>query len=46
MVKWIAAEKVRAELRHAVECPNVMGRIKDRISQSKRARAGSLTIVA
>ena len=31
MAKWIAAEKARAELRHAVVCPNVMGRIKDRI---------------
>ena len=45
MAKWIAAEKVRAELRYAVVCPNVTGRIKDRIAQSKRARAGSLAIV-
>ena len=47
MAKWIAAEKVRARLRHAVVCPNVTGRTKKRIiiAQSKRARAGSLTIV-
>ena len=47
MAKWIAAEKVRAGLRHAVVvvCPNVTGRTKDRIAQSKRARAGSLAIV-
>ena len=43
--KWIAAEKVRAGLRHAVVCPNVTGRTKERIAQSKRARAGSLAIV-
>ena len=46
MAKWIAAEKVRAGLRHAVViCPNVTGGTKERISQSKRARAGSLAIV-
>ena len=45
MVKWIAAEKVRAGLRHAVVCPYVTGRAKERIAQSKRARAGSLAIV-
>ena len=39
MAKWIAAENARAELRYAVVCPNVMGRTKKRISQSKRARA-------
>ena len=44
MVKWIAAGKVRAGLRHAVVCPNVTGRAKERIAQSKRARAGSLDI--
>ena len=38
------AEKVRVGLRHAVVRPNVTGRTKDRISQSKRARAGSLVI--
>ena len=45
MAKWIAAENNRAGLRHAVVCPNVTGRIKKRISQSKRARAGSLALV-
>ena len=32
-------------LRHAVVCPNVTARAKDRIAQSKRVRAGSLAIV-
>ena len=45
MVEWIAAEKVRAGLRHAVGCPNVTGRTKDSIVQHKRVRAGSLAIV-
>ena len=45
MVKWIFAEKAKAGLRHAVVCPNVMGRIKKRIAQSKRARAGSPAFV-
>ena len=45
MAKWIAAEKTKAELRHAVVCPNVTGRTKERIAQSKRARAGSLALV-
>ena len=45
MVKLIAAEKARARLRHAVVCPNVTGRTKERITQSKRARAGSLAIL-
>ena len=45
MVKWIAAEKARTGLRHAVVCPNVTGRTKERITQSKRARVGSLAIV-
>ena len=45
MEKWTAAEEVEAELRHAVACPNVTGRIKDRIFQSKRAHAGLVTIV-
>ena len=44
MAKWIAAEKAKAGLRHAVVCPNVTGRTK-RIAQSKRARAGSLALV-
>ena len=43
MTKWIDAAKVRAGLlRHAVACPNVTGRTKERIAQSKRTRAGSL----
>ena len=28
MAKWIVAEKIKAELRHAVVCPNVTGRTK------------------
>ena len=45
IAKWIVAEKARAGLRHAVVCPDVTGRTKERIAQSKRARAGSLAIV-
>ena len=45
MVKWIAAEKARAGLRHLLVCPNVTGRTKGKIVQSKRAHAGSLAIV-
>ena len=46
MAKWIAAaKKAKAGLRHAVVCPNVTGRTKKRIAQSKRARAGSLALV-
>ena len=45
MAKWIVAEKAKAGLRHAVACPNVTGRTKKRIAQSKRARAGSLALV-
>ena len=45
MAKWIVAEKNKAGLRHAVVCPNVTGRTKERIPQSKRARAGSLAFV-
>ena len=36
MVKWIAVEKARAELRHGVVCPNVTGKTNERIGQSKR----------
>ena len=32
IAKWIALEKARAGLRHAVLCPNVTGRTKERIS--------------
>ena len=46
VAKEVAAEKVGARLWHAaVVCPNVTGRAKERIAQSKRARAGSLTII-
>ena len=45
MAKWIVAEKTEAGLRHAVVCPNVTGKTKKRITQSKRARAGSLALV-
>ena len=45
MAKWIAAEETRAGLRHALVYPNVTGRTKERIAQSKRARAGSLVLV-
>ena len=46
MAKLITAEKARAGLRHTVVCPNVTGRTKERIAQSKRtARAGSLATV-
>ena len=47
MAKWIAAEKVRAGLRHAaVLCPNVTGRTKERVAQNNRACcAGSLAIL-
>ena len=45
MEKWIVAEKTKAGLRHAVVRPNVTVRTKQRIAQSKRARAGSLALV-
>ena len=45
MAKWIVAEKAKAGLRRAVVCPNVKGRAKERIAQSKWARAGSLALV-
>ena len=45
MAKWIVAKKTKAELRHAVVCPNVTGRTKKWIAQSKRDRAGSLALV-
>ena len=44
MAKGTAAKKARAGLRHAVVCPNVTGRTKERIAQSKRDRAGSLAL--
>ena len=45
MVKWMAADRARAGLRHAAVCSNMTGSAKERIAQSKRARAGSLAIV-
>ena len=45
MAKWIVVDKAKAGLRHAVVCPNVTGRTKERIAQSKRARTGSLAFV-
>ena len=45
VVEWITAKKPRAGLRHAVVCPNVPGRTKARMAQSKRARADSLALV-
>ena len=45
MAKWIAAEKNKARLQHAVVYPNLTGRTKEKIAQSKRARAGSLALV-
>ena len=45
MAKWIVAEKAKAGLRHAVVCANVTGTTKEKIAQSKRARAGSLALV-
>ena len=45
MAEWIVAETTKAGLRHAVVCPNVTGRTKKRIAQSKRARAGSRALV-
>ena len=45
MAKWIAAEKARVGLRHAVVCLNVTGRTKERIAQSELARASSLAII-
>ena len=45
MAKCIVADKAKAGLRHAVVCPNVTGRIKKRMTQTKRARAGSLALV-
>ena len=37
MAKWIAAEEARAGLQHAVVYPNVTGRTKERIVQTKQA---------
>ena len=40
MANWIAAEKNKTGLRHAVVCPNVTGRTKERI-----AKASGLVLV-
>ena len=45
IAKWILAEKVRAGPRHEAVCPGVTGRTKEKIAQSRCARAGSLAIV-
>ena len=45
MAQWIVADKSKAGLRHAVVSPNVTGRTRERIDQSKRARASSLALV-
>ena len=45
MARWIAAEKAKAGLRHAIVCPNVTGRTEERIAQGKWARAGSHALV-
>ena len=37
MAKWIVAEKAEAGLRHAMVCPNVTGRTKEKIAQKKAA---------
>ena len=44
MAKWIAVEKARAGLRHAVVYPNRMGRTMERKYQRKHVRADSLAI--
>ena len=43
MAKLIAAEEARAGLRHAVVYPNVSGRTKEKIAQSKLVRSTWLT---
>ena len=46
MAKWMAAEKVRTGLRHAVVCPNARDRTKDRTDSPKKfVCASSLAIV-
>lgn len=39
---WIAAERARVLQRHAERCPSVAESTKERVVQSKFARAGSL----
>ena len=45
MTKWIATERARESLRHVRSSPNVTGRTKERVAQSKRARAGLLEAI-
>ena len=45
MTRWFATERARAALRHAVVSPNVTGRTKERVEQSKRARNGLLVTI-
>ena len=45
MAKRIATKKARAGRRHAVVCPNVAGKTKERIAQSKRVCADSIALV-
>ena len=45
MTKLIVAEKAKAGLRYAVGCTNVTRKTEERITQSKRARAGPLALV-
>ena len=39
------SHKIQYSTRSSIECPSVTGRTKERIAQSKRARAGSLATV-
>ena len=41
----IAADGARGALRHAVVSPNVTGRTKERVAQSKRARTGLVATI-
>ena len=43
--RWIAAGRARAALWHAETCPNVTGRTKERVAQSKRVRTGLLATI-
>ena len=45
MTKWIVAERAKTVMRYAGAYSNVTGRTKERVAQSKRARAGLLAIV-
>ena len=45
MTRWFATERARAALRHAVVSPNVTGRTKERVAQSKRASNGLLVTI-